>query len=248
MPSRNSPGSRASLSEKDEATNAGINAVNTNKEKRDDATLPNASSTSKTSKNVGNKIIKKKKQQMLRQIEVTEGVDMFKEKFASDDAVKDKAGKALRANPKQVDLLKHVHVHNAKHGAPKQRGRPPKAAADGAPPKKRGRPPKAAADGAPPKKRGRPPKAAADGAPPKKLQLDSFPDDIHERVIAINETDPDRAARLQQLLTLLNMNKDLVAVFDSPDGHDVEGIDDYAQEIDYFAIDSKQRLVLCAPR
>ena len=225
-----------------------------------------------------------KMKKMLRQIEVTEGVDMFNEKFAADDPIKEKAGKGLRANPKQVDVVNvspnAKRNDGMKSGRPpvkgaagKKRGRPPKEAVEGAAPKKRGRPPKAAIEGAAPKKRGRPPKAAVEGAaiegaapkkrgrPPKadgtpakerkrSLKLDmfpEFPEGIRERVTAMNETNPERAGRIQQLITQLNKYKDIIMLFDSPRSVTVDVIDTNASEIEYFAI-SDDRLVLCAPR
>ena len=46
-----------------------------------------------------------KQKRMIKELEVHEGVDMYKEKFSEDDLVKEKGQKKLRACPKQVETM-----------------------------------------------------------------------------------------------------------------------------------------------
>lgn len=81
---------------------------------------------------------KKKKKRALKEIEVTEGVDMFKEHIA-DERKKDKSSHALRAMPKKTETMNVQEVVEAERekrskahtdrnnggGAPRPRGRAP---------------------------------------------------------------------------------------------------------------------------
>ncbi len=75
------------------------------------------------------------------------------------------------------------------------------------------------------------------------------PDPVfRHRANRINENSPDRAIRMQRLLAMLNENKDLVAVFDEAEHCWPMSIDNFSRDIGYFAIDDKDRLVVCATR
>lgn len=77
---------------------------------------------------------------------------------------------------------------------------------------------------------------------------DDFTNDFTNRARAINDTNPVLADRLARLMTTLEENRDLVRLFDSPQHYWPNSIDENARRIDYYAIDDKDRLVLCAPR
>ena len=108
MPKTRRPSSLASRGSLEAAFEATTPADATNAEiipspDNEDEPLVRSRSTSAKVSSVKKSV--EKKSLMLRQLEVTEGVDMFKEKFAADDPIKTKAGIGLRANPKQVDVL-----------------------------------------------------------------------------------------------------------------------------------------------
>ena len=65
----------------------------------------------------------RKKQLMLRQLEVTEGVDMFNEKFTDADEVKVKGNKSLRGRPQQTQ---HLNLKEEHQEYSRKRGRPRK--------------------------------------------------------------------------------------------------------------------------
>ena len=56
---------------------------------------------------------KKRRKLLLRQLEATEGVDMFKEKFTDADEVKLKGGKTLRGQPQQIQPQKAEEQHKS---------------------------------------------------------------------------------------------------------------------------------------